>query len=175
MLKLKLQYFGHLMWRADSLEMTLMLGKTEGKRRRSWKRMSWLDGITDSMDKNLSKLWEIVKDKEARYAAVHGVAKSRIWLSDWTTKYSLLPALPRLRIKTLKNMSSVSPYRRQRPDSFRHEDFTLCYPCGAREAACGLWTNELSDTRETAYSNIIFLEGWRKSIPRTWTSHHCFF
>ena len=84
MLKLKLQYFGHLMWRADSLEKSPMLGGIGGRRRRGWQRMRWLCGITDLMDMNLSELRELVMHREAWYAVIHGVAKSRTWPSDWT-------------------------------------------------------------------------------------------
>ena len=94
-LMLKLQYFGHLMQRANSLGKTLMLGKIEGRRRRGRQRTRWLDGIADSMDISLSKLWKMAKDREARHASVHGFTKSRTWPSNWTAKNGALQNLLR--------------------------------------------------------------------------------
>ena len=104
MLKLKLQYFGHLMQRTDSLEKTLMLGKIEGRRIRGWQRMRWLDGITDSMDMSLSKLQELVKDKEAWYTTVHEVANSQTWLSDWTELHYPCPLKDSHVLQTLQRV-----------------------------------------------------------------------
>ena len=118
MLNLKLQYFGHMMWRADSSEKTLMLQKIEGRRRSVWQRMRWLDSITDSVEMNLSKFWETVKARKAWCAAVHGVTQSRTWLCSWTTTY-------RERRHHRQNEPHIVEFRRPRESYWKNKKYKI--------------------------------------------------
>ena len=167
MLKLKLQYFGHLMWRAHSLEKTLMLGKIEDRRRSGQQRMRWLDGITDSMDMSFSKLQKIVKDREAWHAAVHGVSESQTRLNDWTTtkelrlliwrQISLIPT----RLKRLSSSSGGILGRRQ----WQPTPVLLPGKSHGRRSlvGCNPWGRKEADTTERLHFFSL--------IPKTTVSH----
>ena len=145
MLKLKLQYFGHLMWRTDSLEKTMMLGKTVAGRRRGRQRMRWLDGITDSMDTNLRKLWEIAKDRGTYLPGIHGVTKTQTQLRDWTlTKMSTKSRWSKKSMKWSLFLSRQSDFCHSIPTWGPKESFTLMDWCHTDDTVFGKAFNSFS-------------------------------
>ena len=164
MLKLKLQYFGHLMWRADSLEKTLMLGAIGGRRRREWQRMRWLDGITDSMDMSLSKLQEFVMDREAFCAAILGITKTRTQLSDWT-EVNWTELIPGLKLFTF-TMERQTMLRLQLhlPNFLLH---SIACSVSISFASSYSSDNHLNASQSPRPSSLLYLHLFRVSISST--------